>query len=285
MNYKNLSDTMTLNNGVNIPCIGFGTWQVENGDTAYQAVREAIAAGYRHIDTASGYGNEESVGRAVRDSGVPRDELFITSKLPNNMHGYEETMESFEQTMKNLGLDVLDLYLIHWPAPVKYRDNWEAVNAETWRAFEELYRAGRIRSIGLSNFMPHHIEALLKTATIKPMVNQIKLCPGETQNKVVEVSRRHDILLEAYSPLGTGKIFSVEAMQDLAAKYNKSIAQIALRWSLQRGYLPLPKSVTPERIRANGDVFDFELNDADMDLITNLTGCCGEAADPDKVPF
>jgi diketogulonate reductase-like aldo/keto reductase len=242
---KSLTDCFELNNGVQIPCLGFGTWQTPGGVSALTSVKEAIKAGYRHIDTAAAYGNEESVGQAIRESGVPRKELFITSKLANPAHGYENTKAAFEATMQKLNLDYLDLYLIHWPNPVKYRNRWEEANAETWRAFEEFYQAGRIRAIGISNFHPRHIEALLKTASVIPQANQIRLCPGDTQDEVVDYCRGKKILLEAYSPLGTGKIFEVPEMRDLAKKYQRSVAQICIRWSLQRGYLPLPKSVTP----------------------------------------
>lgn len=282
---KALTDCYTLSNGVKIPCIGFGTWQVENGNVAVSSVKAALEAGYRHIDTAAGYGNEESLGIAARESGIARADLFITSKLQNGMHGYENTLVAFEQTMKNLGMEYLDLYLVHWPNPIKFRDHWQEANAGTWKAFEELYRAGRIRAIGISNFRPHHIEALLRTATIAPMVNQIRLCPGDTQDDVVAYSREHGMLLEAYSPLGVGKIFQVPEMIALAEKYGKSIAQICIRWSLQRGYLPLPKSVTPERIRENAQVFDFELSPEDVQCIADLKGCCGYASDPDTTTF
>ncbi len=282
---KSLTDTYILSNGVEIPCIGFGTWQTPNGDVAVSAVLSALEAGYRHIDTAQGYGNEESVGIAVKKSGIKREEIFITSKLANNDHGYERTMAAFEGTMKRLDMDYLDLYLIHWPNPIAFRDNWQEANAGTWKAFEELYKAKRIRAIGISNFHPHHIEELMKTATTPPMVNQIRLCPGDTQDEVVDYCRSHNILLEAYSPLGVGKIFEVPEMKALAEKYGKTIAQIAIRWSLQRGYLPLPKSVTPSRIRENADVFDFELEETDVELIANLKGCVGYSANPDEITW
>lgn len=282
---KALTDCYQLHNGVRIPCIGFGTWQVQNGETAVTAVKDAIALGYRHIDTAAGYGNEESIGIAVKQSGIAREDIFITSKLQNTEHGYENTMAAFEQTMKNLDMDYLDLYLIHWPNPIKYRDHWQEANAGTWRAFEELYNAGRIRSIGISNFHPHHIEELMKTATIAPMVNQIRLCPGDTQDEVVNYCKDHNILLEAYSPLGTGLIFEVPEMKALAQKYGKTIAQICNRWSLQMGFLPLPKSVTESRIKENADVFDFELSEEDVQVISNLKGCCGYSFDPDTTTF
>lgn len=282
---KKATDCYKLSNGVEIPCIGFGTWQTPDGDVAVSSVKAAISAGYRHIDTAQAYGNEESVGDAVRESGVKREDLFITSKLANPEHGYDRTMVSFEQTLKKLQTEYLDLYLIHWPNPIAFRDNWKTANAETWKAFEELYKAGKIRAIGLSNFWPHHIEALLKTATIAPMVNQIRLCPGDTQDPVVAYSRAHDMVLEAYSPLGIGKIFDVAEMKRLAEKYGRSIAQICIRWSLQRGYLPLPKSVTPSRIQDNLNVFDFELEEEDVKLIADLKGCVGFAENPDEIDF
>lgn len=282
---KALTDCYTLSNGVKIPCVGFGTWQTPDGETAVSAVLSAIGAGYRHIDTAEGYGNEKSVGAAVKKSGVDRKELFITSKLWNSNHGYEKTLAAFEKTMKNLDTDYLDLYLIHWPNPIAFRGNWQQANAGTWKAFEELYRAGRVRAIGVSNFRPHHLEELLKTAAVAPMVNQIRLCPGDTQDETAEFCRSRGILLEAYSPLGTGRIFEVPEMKTLAEKYGRSVAQICIRWSLQRGYLPLPKSVTPERIEENARVFDFELEEADVRLIAGLKGCVGYSADPDTATW
>ena len=282
---KSLTDCYRLSNGVEIPCIGFGTWQTPDGDVCVSSVKAAIEAGYRHIDTAEMYGNEDSVGKAIKESGIDRKELFITSKLSNQAHGYEKTMEAFEGTMEKLGLDYLDMFLIHWPNPIAFRDHWQEANAGSWKAFEELYKAGRIRAIGISNFRQHHIEALMETATIPPMVNQMKLCPGETQEEVVDYCRSKGMLLEAYSPLGIGQIFQVPEMQELADKYGRSIAQICIRWSLQRGYLPLPKSVTPSRIQENARVFDFELEEADVRLIANLKGCVGYAADPDTRTF
>ena len=276
--------TYKLSNGVEIPVIGYGTWQVED-DIAVASVEEAIKAGYRHIDTAQAYGNEESVGKAIRLSGVPRKDLFITTKLWNANHSYDLTMSSFEESMNKLGLDYLDLFLIHWPNPVAFRDHWQEANAESWKAMEELVEEGRIRAIGISNFFPRHIEALLKTAKIAPHVNQMRLCPGDAQEDVVAYCREHRMVLEAYSPLGTGRIFDVPEMQALAAKYGRSIAQICIRWSLQMGFLPLPKSVTPSRIQENLQVFDFELSEEDVKLIAGLKGCVGYASDPDTRTF
>ena len=272
----------TLSNNVKIPVIGFGTWQTPNDDTGVNAVLSALKAGYRHIDTAQGYGNESAVGKAVKLSGIPRGDIFITSKLTNAMHGYDNTMTSFEQTLRDLGTDYVDMFLIHWPNPLQYRETWQQTNAETWKAFEELYEAGKIRAIGISNFRRHHIDELMKTAKIPPAVNQIRLCPGDTQDELVAYCKERDILLEAYSPLGTGKIFSVPQMRETAEKYGKSIAQICIRWSLQNGFLPLPKSVNSDRITENLDVFGFELSDEDMKMIAGLTGCVGFSNDPDK---
>lgn len=282
---KNLTDTYVLNNGVKIPCIGFGTWQTPEGEVAYESVKAALECGYRHIDTAAMYGNEASVGRAVKESGIKREDIFITSKLGNTQHGYEDTKEAFLQTLANLGTDYLDLYLIHWPNPIKYRDSWQNANAGSWKAMEEFYEQGKVRALGISNFLPHHIDALLETAKIKPAINQIRLCPGLTQEEVSAYCLKHDILLEAYSPLGTGKLFTVEKMQELAAKYGKTIAQVGIRWSLQMGYLPLPKSVTPSRIKENAEIFDFTLTEEDAAVIAGLTECCGGVADPDLTNF
>ncbi len=281
---KALTDTFQLYNGVRIPCVGLGTWQSPD-DTAKNAVLSALSLGYRLIDTAAAYGNERGVGAGIAQSGLAREEIFVTSKLRNAAHGYKATLEAFEGTMERLGLEYLDLYLIHWPNPVQFRTHWEESTAGTWAAFEELYQAGKIRAIGISNFMPHHIETLRKTATVKPMVNQLKLCPGITQPQTVKYCKEHGILVEAYSPFGTGTVFGNETIKTLAAKYGKSIGQICLKWSLQMGFLPLPKSANPMRIKENSEIFDFELTQEDMDRIAGLVGSCGEAPDPDNIGF
>ena len=225
------------------------------------------------------------MGRAIRESGIAREELFVTTKLANPVRGYEETLAAFDQSMKRLGLDVLDLYLVHWPAPAAHRHDWKHLNAESWRAMEKLYQDGRIRALGVSNFLPHHLDALMETAQVMPMVNQLRLCPGETQAATAAWCAPRGVLLEAYSPLGSGKIFNVPEVQALAAKYGRTIAQICLCWSLQNGWLPLPKSVTAARIRENADIFDFELSDEDMEFLAGLTDCCGPTANPDTVGF
>ncbi|MBS5985436.1 aldo/keto reductase [Clostridium sp.] len=282
---NNLKDTYTLSNGVNIPCVGFGTWQTPNGETAINSVLEAIKCGYRHIDTAACYGNEESVGKAIKLSGTNREELFVTSKLWNTDQGYESTLKAFDKTIKDLGLDYLDLYLIHWPVVKGHKEDWEESICETWKAFEKLYSEGKIRAIGVSNFKPHHLKVIFKNCNIKPMVNQIELHPSHNQDETVKFCRNNNILVEAWGPLSTGRIFKVKEMQDIADKYNKSIAQITLRWHIQNEILPLPKSVTPSRIKENSMIFDFELLKEDMDLIQNLKGCEGSGVDPDNINF
>ncbi|KAF1298114.1 2,5-diketo-D-gluconic acid reductase [Enterococcus sp. JM4C] len=282
---NSLTSTYKLSNGIEIPVVGFGTWQTPDGEVAVQSVKEALKAGYRHIDTAQGYGNEESVGQAIAESGIDRKDIFVTSKLGNGQHSYDLVMSSFDESLKKLKTDYLDLFLIHWPNPLGFREHWEQANADTWRAMEELYEAGKIKAIGVSNFLPHHLETLAKTAKIMPMVNQIFLAPGELQTTVVDYARAHDMLLEAYSPLGTGKIFEVPEMKKIAEAHGKSIAQIAIRWSLQHGFLPLPKSVTPSRIEENTQVFDFELSDAEMSVIDGLDGVVGKAINPDTTQW
>ncbi|MEJ1294442.1 aldo/keto reductase [Latilactobacillus sakei] len=280
-----LTTTYTLANGVQIPVLGFGTWQTPDGDTAIKSVKAALEAGYRHIDTAQAYQNEAGVGTAIQESGVARQDLFLTTKIWNANHSYDLTMQSFEESLQKLQTDYVDLLLIHWPNPIDFRDNWEAANAETWRAMEELYNVGKAKAIGVSNFRAHHLEALKKTAKVQPMVNQIFLAPGELEAETVQYSRDNGLLLEAYSPLGTGKIFDVPEMKTLAAKYQRSIPQIALRWSLQHGFLPLPKSVHANYIQENTQLFDFELTPEDMQTIDQLDGVVGKAKDPDTATF
>jgi diketogulonate reductase-like aldo/keto reductase len=286
MNLHSLTDTRKLSNGVGIPCIGYGTWQTPDGNIAVNGVKEAIKAGYRHIDTAAAYGNEASVGQGIIESGVPRNEIFLTSKLANTEHGYEKTKKAFLKTLELLKTDYLDLYLIHWPNPVALRnispDFWKEANAGTWKAMEEFYKEGKIKAIGVSNFCERHIDELMKTAEIEPMVNQISLSPGLTQDGLVKYCNERGIVLEAYSPLGTGSVLKVPKINEIAEKYGKSPAQICIRWSVQRGYIPLPKSVNSDRIRQNADVFDFEISERDMeDITTAETG--RTARNPDTV--
>ncbi|MGP8311711.1 aldo/keto reductase [Enterocloster aldenensis] len=264
-----ITDTYILNNGYHIPCIGFGTWQSPDGETTVSAVRSAVRAGYRHIDTAAAYKNETSIGKALKLIDIPRTELFITSKVWDDSRGYGKTIQSFQKTLDDLQTDYLDLYLIHWPA-TKYRcPDWEAVNLDTWRAMTELYRKGYIKAMGVSNFLPEHLEALMRTEII-PMVNQIEYHPGQMQEEVVDYCKQNGILIEAWSPLGTGRMLSDQRLQDIASNYGKSAAQLCIRWCLQNGVLPLPKSVTPSRIMENADVFGFDISDEDMAEINSM---------------
>lgn len=285
MSAKSLTDTYVLNNGVKIPVVGFGTWQTPDGEVAKTSVEAAINAGYRHIDTAAAYGNEDSVGEGIKASGVNRHDLFVTTKLWNNDHGYEAAKKAIDASLTRLGLDYVDLYLIHWPNPVGFRANWAQANAESWRAMEEAVKAGKIRAIGVSNFRQKYLDELLKTAEIKPAVNQIYLNPSDLQAEVVAMNDRLGILSEAYSPLGTGGMLGNETVQQVAAAHAKSPAQVLIRWSLQHGFLPLPKSVHPEYIKANADVFDFALTAAEMKTLDGLHGVSGLATDPDTTDF
>ncbi|SHH73353.1 aldo/keto reductase [Clostridium grantii] len=282
---KSVKDIYTLNNQTKIPCVGYGTWQMPNDDTGYQALLTAFEAGYSHIDTAEGYDNEETVGKAIKNSGIPREEIFLTTKLGNKSHGYEETLLAFEASLERLQVSYVDLYLIHWPNPVYYRDHWEETIQSTWRAMEKLYMEGKIKAIGVSNFKIHHLEALLKTAKIIPAVNQLRLCPGDVDSKLVQWCEDKGILLQAYSPLGTGKVLQLEVVNNIAKKHNTSAAYIALAWSIQRGFQPLVKSVKPHRIIDNTKFFHVTLDEEDMNLLNQLNGCVGHADDPDTVPW
>lgn len=278
---KKLTDRFTLNNNYSIPCIGYGTWQVSDGDAAIEAIHKAVKNGYRHIDTAAFYGNEVGIGSAIKSCGVPREELFITSKVWKTDCGYEKTCQAFEQTMKNLGLAYLDLYLIHWPNVQGTKEEWEKMNQSTWRALEKFYEEGRIKAIGVSNFKPHHLESLMKEATIKPMVNQIEFHPGFMQQETLEYCKKNNILVEAWSPLGKGRVLQDPTLQAIAAKYHKSTAQLCVRWCLQNGVLPLPKSVTEARIIENSNVFDFELSTEEMQVINGMPIFGESGEDPD----
>ena len=285
MSFNSLEDTYTLNNGVKIPIIGFGTWQTPDGDVAEHAVESALNAGYRHIDTAAAYGNEESVGEALKRSGVNRHDLFITTKLWNADHGYRSAKAAIDRSLQNLKVDYLDLYLIHWPNPIDMRDHWAEANAESWRAMEEAVQAGKIRAIGVSNFRKRHLDELLKTAEIKPVVNQIMLNPSDLQPDVVKVNNELKLLSEAYSPLGTGGLLGNETVNEIASEVGKSPAQVLIRWSLEHGFLPLPKSVHDKYIRANAEVFDFNLSSEQMNKLDSLHGVSGLATDPDTASF
>jgi 2,5-diketo-D-gluconate reductase A len=267
--------TLRFNNGHEIPQLGFGVFQVPP-DEVVEPVRTAIEAGYRLIDTAAMYGNEEGVGKAIADSGVPRDELFITTKLDNVDHGYDAALAAFDTSMAKLGLDVLDLYLIHWPLPK--RDDY----VETWKAFEKLYADGRVRSIGVSNFHTNHLNRLFAETDVKPVMNQIELHPGLPQTELRRFHADNEMLTEAWSPIGQGQgLLDDPTIGSIAARVGKSPAQVVLRWHIQHGLVVIPKSVTPARIKENLDVFDFELADEDMAALSDLSGPGRVGPDPD----
>ncbi|MCR6596098.1 glyoxal/methylglyoxal reductase [Bacillus halotolerans] len=272
-----LKDTVKLHNGVKMPWFGLGVFKVENGSEATESVKAAIKNGYRSIDTAAVYKNEEGVGIGIKESGVAREELFITSKVWNEDQGYDTTLAAFEKSLERLQLDYLDLYLIHWPGKDKYKD--------TWRALEKLYKDGKIRAIGVSNFQVHHLEELLKDAEIKPMVNQVEFHPRLTQKELRDYCKKQGIQLEAWSPLMQGQLLDNEVLTQIAEKYNKSVAQVILRWDLQHEVVTIPKSIKEHRIIENADIFDFELSQEDMDKIDALNQDERVGPNPDELLF
>ncbi|MFD1776270.1 aldo/keto reductase [Paenibacillus rhizophilus] len=278
---KNLHDTTTLHNGISMPWFGLGVFKVEEGPELENAVKTAIKHGYRSIDTAAIYGNEEGVGRGIRQglevAGIGREELFVTSKVWNADLGYESTLAAYETSLKKLDLDYLDLYLIHWPVEGKFK--------EAWRALEAIYKQGRVKAIGVSNFQIHHLEELMRDAEIKPMVNQVEYHPRLTQKELQEYCSVQGIQFEAWSPLMQGQLLDNPVIKEIADKYNKSVAQVILRWDLQNGVVTIPKSTKENRIVENASVFDFELTKEDMEQIDNLNQNHRVGPDPDNFDF
>lgn len=273
----NLQGTFTLNNGVEMPYFGLGVYLSKDGQEVINAVKWAVEAGYRHIDTASVYKNEEGVGEAVKQCGVARRDLFVVSKVWNSDQGYDSTLKAFDASLERLNMDYLDLYLIHWPVAGKYK--------ETWKAMEKLYADGRVKAIGVSNFLQHHLEDLLGEATVVPMVNQMEFHPFLVQQDLIDFCKKNTIQYEAWSPMMQGKIFDMEEFKQLAEKYGKSIAQIVLRWDLQKGVITIPKSSKKERIIANADIFDFELSGEDVKLLDGMHKGQRFGPDPDNFDF
>lgn len=271
---ENLQDTVTLNNGVDMPGFGLGVYKVEDGDTVIKSVRTAIECGYRSIDTASFYANEEGVGEGIRQSGIAREEIFITSKVWNDEQGYKSTLEAFESSLERLKVDYLDLYLIHWPVKGKYKD--------TWRALEELYKAGKVRAIGVSNFHIHHLEDLMKDANIKPAINQVEFHPHLTQEKLRAYCRERHIQFESWSPLKRGQLLDDPGLMEIADKYGKSVPQVILRWNVQNEVIVIPKSITEERIKENADIFDFSLTVPEMEMIDAMNMDDRSGTNPDE---
>lgn len=274
---KNLADSVVLHNGVRMPWVGLGVWKAKEGEEVIHAVKTALQLGYRSIDTAAIYKNEEGVGQGIRESGISREELFITTKVWNSDQGFDSTLKAFEESRKRLGLEYIDLYLIHWPVKGKYK--------ETWKALEKLYKDGLVRAIGVSNFQIHHLEDVLADAEVKPMVNQVEFHPYLTQKELLSFCKRNQIVLEAWSPLMQGKCVDVPEIRSLAEKYGKTPAQIVLRWDLQHGVVTIPKSVHAERIKENADLFDFELTAEDMALLDGLNKNHRYGPDPDHFDF
>ncbi len=281
-NLNNVGSTIKLNNGVNIPCIGFGTWKMMN-NVAEDAVKSAISLGYRHIDTAAAYENEVGVGKGIRNCGIPREEIFVTSKLPNVHHGYNNVLKSFEESLNRLELDYLDLYLIHWPVIEEHKDRYKDDIVETYKAFEKLYKDGKVRAIGVSNFMIEHLEILRNNCEITPAINQVQFNPQCTEDELRKYSKEHGIILEGWSPLLQGGAFENDILIRMAGKYNKSVAQICIRFVLQNGVIPIPKSTNPARIKNNSEVFDFEISSEDMVEISSLNKL-GRIGDEPNVP-
>jgi methylglyoxal/glyoxal reductase len=281
MTAKNLQDRTTLTNGVQMSWFGLGVFKVEEGPELIQAVKTAIKHGYRSIDTAAIYENEEGVGQAIREAmketGISRDELFVTSKVWNADLGYDSTLLAYEKSLEKLGLEYLDLYLIHWPVEGKFK--------ESWKALETLYKQGRVRAIGVSNFHIHHLKDLMEEAEIKPMVNQVEYHPRLTQKELKAFCQEHGIQMEAWSPLMQGQILDNPILKEIAEKYQKSVAQVILRWDLQNGVITIPKSTKEHRIIENANVFDFELSKEDMERIDGLNENHRVGPDPDNFDF
>ncbi|TMN21472.1 aldo/keto reductase [Lentibacillus cibarius] len=270
---SHLQDTVTLNNGVQMPGFGLGVYKVENS-VAAASVESALKHGYRSIDTASFYQNERGVGKGIRESGVPRKEIFVTSKVWNDEQGYDSTLKAFEASLEKLGLDYLDLYLIHWPVKDKYK--------ETWKAMEKLYEEGKVRAIGVSNFHIHHLQDLIASSNVKPVINQVEYHPHLTQEQLKAFCEEEDIQLEAWSPLKRGRILDEPVLREIAAKYNKTAAQVILRWDVQQNVVTIPKSTHEHRIKENAAIFDFELTRDEMEQINSLNKNDRAGTNPDS---
>jgi diketogulonate reductase-like aldo/keto reductase len=273
---ESIQDCTTLSNGKKMPWLGFGVFKMEDGTEVESAVRWALEAGYRSIDTASIYGNERGVGRAIKQSGISREAIFLTTKVWNSDQGYDATLSAFEESLKRLNTDYVDLYLIHWPVPNIY--------GETWKALERIYQYGRAKAIGVSNFLIHHLHALRNQCEIFPMVNQVEFHPFLVQPELLRFCMHNNIQLEAWSPLTRGRLLDNTVIEEIAARYNKTPAQVVLRWDIQHGVVTIPKSVQRERIIENAQIFDFELSEVDMDRLDRLDEGRRLGPDPDTFP-
>ncbi|MEM9077853.1 MAG: aldo/keto reductase [Bacteroidota bacterium] len=276
-NISDLQGTFELNNGVQMPYFGLGVYLSKDGNEVIQAIDDALTHGYRHIDTASIYKNERGVGEAIKQSSVNREDIFVVSKVWNSDQGFESTLKAYDDSLKRLDLDYLDLYLIHWPKEGLYKD--------TWKALEKLYKEKRVRAIGVSNFLQHHLEDVMKDSEIVPMVNQMEFHPYLVQQDLLDFCKNKGIQYEAWSPMMQGHIFKMDEFKQLAEKYGKTIAQIVLRWDLQKGVVTIPKSVKKERIISNAQIFDFELEESDMQLLDAMNQGKRFGPDPDNFDF
>lgn len=276
-------ETIKLRNGIEIPRVGIGTWQLTDRELLKQIVAKAYEEGYRLIDTAAAYSNEISLSKAIAEVGISRNELIITDKVWNTSRGYEAVQDACKRSLKKLKTDYIDLYLIHWPASMKMYADWKEINAETWRGMEALLKAGLVRTIGVCNFKTHHLEALSKAAEVMPLVNQIEYHPGMNQEDIYDYCVRNEIQIEAYSPLGNGQIMNNRLLRDIASRKGKTVAQICLRWEVQKNVVMIPRTSKTERLKENLDIFGFELTDDEMRLIDAIPYCGGLGIDPDGV--
>lgn len=272
-----------LSNEIEIPSIGYGTWRLKNKEETIDIIKNAVEVGYRLFDTAIAYGNLKTIGEGLKQSKIKREELFITSKLWNDSRKYEEVIEACKNTIKELDCEYLDLYLIHWPASPALYEDWKEKNNETWKAFEYLYNEGYVKAIGVCNFKTHQLEPLLESCTIRPMVNQIEYHIGQRQQEIVDYCREKNILVEAWSPLGSGKMLKIEELQKIAEKYNVSTAQLCIKFCLQNNVLPIPKSKDKQRMKENLETNDFVISDEDMKLLNEMPYLGGSGLDSDTV--
>ncbi len=279
---ESIYDCFKLNNGMKIPCVGFGTYKAAERNNV-EVLKTAIEAGYRYFDTASFYQTEDFLGQAIRESNLPREDFFLVSKMWKDEMGYQQTKDALEKSLKRLGTDYLDIYLIHWPRPSADCENWKELDLETWRAMEELQKEGKIRGLGLSNFLPHHIKNILENGTVKPVVNQLELHPGYMQQAAVQYCKEHGIQMQAWSPIGRRRILEDGLILELAGKYQVSPAQLCLRFLLQNDIIPLPKSSSMERMKQNMDLFHFEISEEDVSRLATMpqAGWSGEHPDPE----
>lgn len=272
-----------LNNNMKVPSIAFGTWKFHNDETTVEIIKNAIESGYRYIDTAKAYGNEEVIGKGIKTSKIAREDIIIGGKLWNEDRGYDNIIKACQETIKRLECDYLDIYLVHWPASPAVHENWKEINQETWNAMEYLYEQGLVKAIGVCNFKVNQLEELIKKCKVKPMVNQIEFHPGFMQKEIVDYCKEKDILVEAWSPLGSGRMLKKEELKTVAQKYGKDVAQICIKWCLQNEVLPIPKTKDTDRMKSNLNVFDFEISAEDMQYLNNLPYLGGSGLDSETI--